>query len=176
MAPLDQLGEDAARILSLQQRPVVAPRDPREQHVEIGAQPHRDAALRDEVPGRRVHERAAAGCQHMHRLAEEPRDDAALAVAKDGFAAIAEDLFDRLTGRGLDLGIRIEERQIEPYGQAAPDLGLPRPHQADEDDRATGRESLCPCGCFSCLPGLEVHPRPFVPRRASARRLGRVLA
>ena len=82
MAPLDQLREHRSRIAALQQGPVVAAGYPRDQHVEIGAQPYRDAPPCDPRAGGRVHERAPAGREDMRRLLQQPRDDAALAVAK----------------------------------------------------------------------------------------------
>ena len=75
----------------------------------------------------------------MRRLLQQPRDDAALAVAKHGFAAVAEDFLDRLAGGGLDLVVRIEERQVQPGRQAPSDLCLARAHQADENDRPPRR-------------------------------------
>ena len=134
MAPLDQLREHRSRIAALQQRPVVAAGHPRDQHVKIGAQPYRDAAPCDPRAGGRVHERAPAGRENMRRLLQQPRDDTALAVAKHGFAAVAENFLDRLAGGGLDLVIRIEERQVQPDRQAPSDFCLARAHQPDQDD------------------------------------------
>ena len=51
MAPLDQLREHRSRIAALQQRPVVAAGHPRDQYVEIGAQPYRDPAPCDRARG-----------------------------------------------------------------------------------------------------------------------------
>ena len=39
-----KFGEDGAMVALLQERPIGAARDPRDEHVEIGAQPYRDAA------------------------------------------------------------------------------------------------------------------------------------
>ena len=75
----------------------------------------------------------------MRRLLQKPRDDAALAVAKHRFAAVAENFLDRLAGGGLDLVVRIEKRQVQPGGQAPPDFGLAGAHQADENDRPPRR-------------------------------------
>ena len=55
------------------------------------------------------------------------------------FAAVAENLLDRLAGGGLDLVIRIEERQVEPGRQPPADFGLAGAHQADENDRPARR-------------------------------------
>ncbi len=112
----------------------------------------------------------------MDRLRQQTGDHPALAIAEDRLAAIAENLLDGLAGGGLDLVIRIEERQVEPRRQAAPDLGLAGAHQADQHDRAARREALRRRGLASRLPGLQVHPVPLRPCRTSARRRGRVLA
>ena len=75
----------------------------------------------------------------MRRLLQEPRDDAALAVAEYGFPPVTENFLDRLAGGGLDLVIRIEERQVQPGGQTPTDFRFAGTHQPDENDRPPRR-------------------------------------
>ncbi len=144
VAAFDQFRQHGARIAGHQQGPVVAPRHPGHQHVEIGAQPHRNAAPGDRRPCHRVHESAAAGRQHMRRLGQQTRDDAPLAVAEYRLAAVAEYLFDGLAGGSFDLDIRIEERQVETRRQTAADFGLAGAHQSDQHDRPARHENRAP--------------------------------
>jgi hypothetical protein len=71
--------------------------------------------LADEFASQRVHKRASAGRQDMHRLLQKPANDPAFTGAKHALAAIGEDLLDRLAGGGFDLLVRIEKRQAETH-------------------------------------------------------------
>src|SRR4029077_1865726 len=51
-----QFGELLARLCNLKQRPVVAPRDPAHQQIEIGTKPDRYGALPDQGSGAAIHE------------------------------------------------------------------------------------------------------------------------
>ncbi len=128
----DQPLEHRPGLAVLEQRPIVAPRHPVEQQIELGAQPDRHRALADERPGGRVHERAAAGRQDLHRSVEQAGDDAALAIAKRRLAVALEDFLDGLAGGGFDLGVGVGERHFEPLRQAPADARLACPHQPDE--------------------------------------------
>ena len=90
----------------------------------------------DRRPGLRIHERAAAGGQHLDRLAEQALDDPALAVAEGGLAVAFEDFFDGAARGAFDLGVGVDELQAQQRGQAASDTGLTGAHQADQHDGA----------------------------------------
>jgi hypothetical protein len=81
----------------------------------------------------RIGEGAAAGRQHQRRPGQQAGDHPALAVAEMRLAVAGEDLRDRQAGGGLDLGIRIGERQAEPRGEPAADGRLPGAGHADEN-------------------------------------------
>src|ERR1044071_6922033 len=97
----------------------------------------------------------------MRRLLQKSRDNAALAIAKHRFPALAEDFLDCLAGGGLDLIVRIEKREIQPDGPAPSDLRPPRAHQADENDRAPRRENLRARRRSDPWAGLQVQRAPL---------------
>ena len=96
-----------------------------------------DTALRLDLGARaRIDEGAATGRQHMRRLAEQPCDDAPLAVPEILLAETLEYLCDAAAGGRFDLGIGVAERHAQPGGEAPPDRTLARAHHADERNRA----------------------------------------
>src|SRR5215468_3664846 len=94
VALIDEVRQDLARISLLQEWPIVPAQHPLMQQIEIGTQPDRDAALADVGPRLSIHEGAAARCEDMHGIAEQPGDDLALAFAEHRLAAPLEDLLD----------------------------------------------------------------------------------
>ena len=85
----------------------------------------KSALSQNEIPFARMTARvsafmigAAARRQHLRAAVEQPRDDPRLAGAEIGFAVRLENFRDGHAGRGLDLGIGIDERQPEPASQA----------------------------------------------------------
>ena len=97
--------------------------------------------------GLRIHERAAAGRQHLRPALQQPRDHARLAGAEIRLAVGREDIRDRHAGGLLDLGIGIDERNAEPRRPAA------------------GRPTICrPPSCrparSSALPEAAAYPAP----------------
>jgi len=97
----------------------VAARDTAQQQIEIGAQPDGDRPLADQRPGARIHEGAAARCQHMNRIVEQPGDDAGARRRGNSRLAMAlEDLRDGASRRALDLMIGIDEGQAQAVGEA----------------------------------------------------------
>ncbi|MGY3106695.1 hypothetical protein ACVWW7_003322 [Bradyrhizobium sp. LM6.9] len=102
----------------------------------IGLEPDRDRLRRDAAPRLLAHEGAAAGCQHDGAAVEQTRDHAGLAVAEMRLAVALEDFRYGHAGRRLDLGVGIDEGQLEPDRHAAADRGFAYPHHADEHDRA----------------------------------------
>ncbi len=71
---------------------------PPHQHVEIGAEPDRDALRLDQRARVRVHEGAAAGRQHLRAALEQARDHPRLAAAEIGFAVAGENVDDAHAG------------------------------------------------------------------------------
>ena len=116
---VDRLAQRQQVLDLLHQRPVVAPLGPPQQHVEIGLEPDRDALVAHQRAGALVHHGAAAGRQHLRPAAEQTRDHPRLAGAEIGLAVLVEDFRDGHAGRGLDLGIGVDERNAEAGGQAA---------------------------------------------------------
>jgi hypothetical protein len=87
-----------------------------------------------------IHEGTAASRQHQRRpRRQDTADDAALAVAEFGFAALGENFGDGHAGGRLDLGIGVDERQPEPRRQTLADRALARAHHADEHDGALAK-------------------------------------
>ncbi len=82
-----------------------------------------------------VHERPAAGRDHLRRPGDQPGQHAPLAVAEMGFAEPLENLGDADPGGLLDRLVGVDEGEAEPARQPPPDRRLARAHQADERDR-----------------------------------------
>jgi len=79
---------------------------------------------------------AAAGRQHVRRVAEQALDHPALAVAEHLLAMDGEDVGDRAAAGGcLDLAVGIDERQAEAGGEPLADAALAGAHQANQDNR-----------------------------------------
>ena len=57
-----------------------------------------------------VHKGAATGCDHGRALAQQPFDDAALAVAERQFAVNVENVADGAAGSSFDFFVGIQER------------------------------------------------------------------
>jgi hypothetical protein len=94
------------------------------------------ALVANVAAGLLVHVGAAAGGEHLWTGLQQPGNDPALAVAKLALAMVGEDLGYGFTGRLLDLGVGIDERDGEKAGQAPADGGLAGAHEADQHDRA----------------------------------------
>ena len=133
-----ELAKEGKGVLAGEQRPVAPPRHPFGQGLDVGLEPDRDAALEDQRPGLGVHERAAAGRDHLRLAVDQPAKHAPLAVAEAGFAEAVEYLLYLVIGGALDLLVRIDEGKAEPPCQAPPDRRLAHAHQPDEDDRRSG--------------------------------------
>ena len=67
---------------------------------------------------------------------QQPRHDAALAVAKIRLAVARKDLWDRHSGGQFDFRVEIDELQTQPLRQPAADRRLAGAHDADEHDRS----------------------------------------
>src|SRR3546814_8811787 len=115
---------------------MVSSPDALHQSVDVGVEPHRYSLVQNEGACLLVHERAAAGGDHLRFPVDQPGDDPPLAVAEMRLAELLEDFADGAARRRLYLVIGIEERQPEPYGQAAAKPGFARPHQHEADERA----------------------------------------
>ena len=94
----------------------------------------------------------------MDGLCEEPGDDPPLAIAERALPTIGKDFLDGLAGGGLDLRIRIEERQTEARREAAADLALSGPHKTDQDYGSARREPPDFCGFPIRSYGADLHP------------------
>src|SRR5216683_1415574 len=94
----------------------------------------------------------------MDGLREQPGDDPPFAVPERAFATIGKDFLDGLAGGGLDLRIRIEERQTEARREAAADLALSGPHQTDQDNGSARHEPTGFCRFPVRLCGVDLHP------------------
>ena len=82
----------------------------------------------------------------MHQQA---RDDFAFAVAEMRLAMIGENFIDGLAGRGLDLFVGVDERQIQDLAEPAANRAFAAAHQADHHNRLRpqgGPNSLTPHG------------------------------
>ena len=119
---------------------MAAPPYPVEQHVELGAQPHRHRLGAHQRPRFGVEIGAAAGRQDVRRPVQQALDDAALAGAELGLAEAVEELRDGAARGTLDFVVGVDERQAEPEGQALDDRALADPHQPDEGDGARRRK------------------------------------
>ena len=156
----EQTSQGLLGIGGLKKRTVRFLADAGRQDLELRLQPDRDALRGDVVPCRLVHERAAAGGEHLRPGFQKARDDLALPVAEIGFAEPLEDFRDRQLGARLDLGVGVDEGQPELRGQPPADRGLAGPHHADEHDRATAERIRHPLR----LDRLTLNHEPFAPR------------
>src|SRR5207248_2539841 len=138
------LGVETAEIVFvLRERPVGAA-NPAPGRVDV------DVTEDDEV----VREpRACLGARHgtaaerdhrRVRRGERDADGMLLDPPELGLAALGEELGDRLAGALLDRRVEIEEGTVEPLGELAPERGLARAHEADEDDVAAERVQCQP--------------------------------
>ena len=134
----DQLAEHLALVVILQERPVVAAGGAPDQEFELGPQPHRHPFLADSLARDGVHEGTAAGGQYVHRTVEQARDHAPLAVAKRGLAMDLEDILDRAARGLLDLGVGVDEGNLEARREPPAHGRLSGPHQADDHHRPVG--------------------------------------
>jgi hypothetical protein len=75
-----------------------------------------------------VHIRAATGRKHLGTVSEQPGDHLALALTKIGLAVLGKDLADGRAGSLLDLGIGVDEGQVEPRRKPPAHGGFARPH------------------------------------------------
>ena len=139
IALLDQPPQRLRRIDVLEQRTIAAALDPAVEDLEGGAQPDRNSLGADRRAGVGVHERAAAGGQHLRAALQEPRDHARLAGAEIRLAVGGEDFRDGHAGGFFDLDVGIDERNAEPAGKPAADRRLARAHHADQHHRAAAQ-------------------------------------
>ena len=82
IALIHEFAQCRGGIGGLQQRPVGLAAHPPQQHLVVGVEPDRHAALGDAFPGARVHEGAAAGGQDQRPAVKQAHQHAAFAVAE----------------------------------------------------------------------------------------------
>ena len=105
--------------------------------------------------------------------AQQAGDHLALAFAEIGFAVVLEDVLDRLAGRLLDLLVGIDEGQLEPGGEPAPDGGLAAARHADQHERAAAEvradgEHASACGLLGFASYAESDHLFLMPSGAAA--------
>src|SRR3546814_18961101 len=120
---------------------MVSSPDALHQSVDVGVEPHRYSLVQNEGACLLVHERAAAGGDHLRFPVDQPGDDPPLAVAEMRLAELLEDFADGAARRRLYLVIGLEERQPEPHRQAAAKRGFARPQQTEPADAANPLKS-----------------------------------
>ena len=139
IALFDQRSQRLFGIGALQQRAMRALAHAPPQHVRIGLQPDRQAALGDFVARFLIQKGAAASGDHARPALEKTRHDAALPVAEISLAMFGENLGDRHSRGGFNLRVGVDERQAEPLRQAATGRSFTGSHEADKDDGAVSK-------------------------------------
>jgi len=105
------------------------------ENIDRSVKPDGNRPLVEQVSRSRVDESPATGSNDAHLTLNQPRDQAAFAVAKVGFAVAFEQFGGRRPRSLLDRHVAVDEGKAKPLRQATADGGLPRTHQADENDR-----------------------------------------
>src|SRR5215472_1932175 len=130
-APVEQDLQRRPRVAD-QQRTRLAEADPLSRHGEPGFQVNDGATgqlcLR---PG--VEHRSAADRDDARGLLECPADGGALEFPERRFAVLDENVADRLSCRGLNLGVGVGEADAKLRRQQRTDRGLTRARRADQD-------------------------------------------
>ena len=121
IALLHQLAQRCGRIFGSEQRPILAALDTFHEHVEFGLEPDRDALGRDGGAGVLVHERSAAGRQHLRPALKQARDHARLTGAELPLPADGEDIADGHASCLFDLRIGVDEGNAKAHRHAAAD-------------------------------------------------------
>jgi hypothetical protein len=137
--------EQFDRIPVLEQGPVISSGHTLGQRLDIGVEPHGDAAFEDQGPGPLVDERTAAGRDNLKRTIDQSGDNAALAVAEAALAMAVENLGNGTAGSLFDLVVGIDEREPEALREPTSDGRFSSPHQADQDYASIGA-SIGPMG------------------------------
>ena len=124
-----------ARLVTGERAPLVRRAPPRLRGIDLEMHHH--------VPGHRLAhqlraERPAAERHHSRaRVREQPQDDLLLARAEGRLALAVEEVGDRLAQLALDLAIRVERLHSQLGREHPRGARLPRPHEADEHERAS---------------------------------------
>ena len=126
----------AFRIGPVEERPVALLAHALEHYGGVRLQPDRHAIGAAVLARLVVHVGPAAHRQHRRPAAQKPRHDALLAFAKIRLAVLGEDLRDAEIGGLLDLGVGIEEREMQEVGEPPADGRLAGAHHADQHDAA----------------------------------------
>ena len=142
IASLDEFLHRGFGITFAQQRARVAFHHPAHQDRQLCPKPDRNAVFPHALARLGVHVGATARREHLRSVAEQARNDLALAVAKLRFSVIGENLIDALGGRPFDLVVGIDERQSELERQTLADRRLAAAHQADQHDGALAQALL----------------------------------
>src|SRR3546814_15741659 len=118
-----EFAQHRARIAVLEQRTMVSSPDALHQSVDVGVEPHRYSLVQNEGACLLVHERAAAGGDHLRFPVAQPGDDPPLAVADMRLAELLEAFADGAARPRLYPLLGLEERQPQPPGTAAAKTG-----------------------------------------------------
>lgn len=133
---------------------MIAPADAGDKRVEVGIEPDDEPARKGKRARVRVLESTAARRDDARGAIEQAGDDPPLAVAEVGFAEAGEDLGDAHLRCSLDLGVAVDEREVERGSEPPADGGLARARHADQHDGAPDRAGRARrCGSFRRHPG-----------------------
>ena len=86
-----------------------------------------------------VHIGAAAGGENLRAAFEQARNHLALALAEIAFAVLGKDFADARAGGHLDLGVGVDEGQVEPVREPPAHGGLASPHEPDQHDASRSK-------------------------------------
>jgi len=147
--------ERGATIAVSKHWPGITPAGTLGEDVDRGIEPDGYRPLVEELSGSGIDICAATSRDNPDLPVDQPRDDAALAVAEIVFAEPLEDLPGGKAGSVLDRLVAIDEREAEPARKPAADGRFPGSHQADENNRPvqTLAELLHGLGLYSCRQG-----------------------
>src|SRR6266545_4065890 len=120
--------------LAMEHRPITATARALVEGGEIAPEPDDGADGSEGLQATFGTRQATTGGDDVAALEREQTDDLVLERPEVRLAFFREDLGDGAAFRGGDHLVRLHETSAEPAGEEAPDRGLSRSHEPDEDD------------------------------------------
>ncbi len=106
-----------------------------------GVEPDREALIGQRLANLFVADAPATGGENGLPSADQTQNRLPLPFPETRFAETGKNRLDSKSRRTLDFLVAVDEGQVQPLREAAPDLGLAHPRRANENNRSFDRFS-----------------------------------